>query len=44
MFSLANNSYRKASQLKGNQCCIVKLMFYLNEVMPPAINHLVTLS
>lgn len=43
MFSLLNNSYRKVSQLKGNQCCVVKWMFYLNEVMPPAINHLVTL-
>jgi len=42
MFSLVNNSNRKVSQLKGNQCCIVKLMFYLNEVMPSATNHLVT--
>lgn len=43
MFSLVNNSYRKVSQLKGNQCCVVKWMFYLNKVMPPATNHVVSL-
>lgn len=43
MFSLVNNSYRRVSQLKGNQCCVAKWMFYLNEVMPPATDHVVTL-
>lgn len=43
MFSLINNSYRKVSSAWKNHCWDVKWRFYLNEVMPPAINHLVSL-
>lgn len=30
---MVNNSYRKIWKLQGNQCCVVKLMLYLNEVL-----------
>lgn len=43
IFSLVNNSYRKVSSAWKNHCWDVKWVFYLNQVMPPAINHLVAL-